>query len=470
MKKIIAIVLAAVMVLSLAACGNSGPKPEDTVKTFCESMKNFDIAAMQACLDKQFSEDELFGEGEEDYGGLVEFVKKSASELTYTVNKAEVNGDTAKVTADMQYTDISPVIKETFTAFFTKMIELMFSGASEEESDEAFEETLKEIIANGETSRADTTVTFDLKKVDKEWKITEMPEEAMVVLTGNMEKGIDDIDLGLDGDDMDFGFETQEPVEYPVSEEVLADNEYARMTLVNAKRDEWGDYAFEIRCENKTEDTNLYFAIDNEVVNGWLVESYFSETVEPGSDLTSSLYMFSSDLEPAGIESPDRMELYIRIFDADSWDPDYIVDDVITVYPTGLSEADIVEPARPAKSSEYVVADNDDFTFIIVGEKDQEGSFSFGAGALQVYIKNKSDKKLYFEWDDVYVNGVEADPYFGCTLPAGQQTAYDMSFDVSNFEDNTFESYEKVEFTLKVRDDEDWESEDIMNETFVYEP
>ena len=151
-------------------------------------------------------------------------------------------------------------------------------------------------------------------------------------------------------------------------------------------------------------------------------------------------------------------------------DPDYIVDDVITVYPTGLSEADIVEPARPAKSSEYVVADNDDFTFIIVGEKDQEGSFSFGPGALQVYIKNKSDKKLYFEWDDVYVNGVEADPYFGCTLPAGQQAAYDMSFDVSNFEDNTFESYEKVEFTLKVRDDEDWESEDIMNENFVYEP
>jgi hypothetical protein len=46
----------------------------------------------------------------------------------------------------------------------------------------------------------------------------------------------------------------------------------------------------------------------------------------------------------------------------------------------------------------------------------------------------------------------------------------DLSFDTSGFSEGYVPEYEKVEFTLVVRDNDDWDAEDMMKESFVYEP
>ncbi len=60
MKRFTAILLALFIIFGLCACG--GPKPEDTVKSFCEGMKSFYFAAMQACVETPFTEEGLLEE------------------------------------------------------------------------------------------------------------------------------------------------------------------------------------------------------------------------------------------------------------------------------------------------------------------------------------------------------------------------------------------------------------------------
>lgn len=473
MKRITAILLVLAMLLGLAACG--GPKPEDTVKAFCEGMKSFDLDAMQACTVEKMDVSEMFGEWSEmtaDDEAFLDYIKSNAGEITYKIGSPNVSGDTASVSVDFQYKDISPVISEIYTEMFTQMFELLFGESSEDEVGAALDGILQDKITTVEKTDGAETAVFNLVKQDKEWKITALPEAANKVLTGNMEAGADVLDELLNSEDMDWDMgDNYEPIEYPISDAVLFDTEDAKMTLVSGKRDEWGDNLFHIVCENKTKDKSLYFDVDYLIVNGWYVTSTFGQTVAPESSLEGDLSIWASDLEAAGIELPDRMEMGVRVFDEDSWltsDDDYTVLDTFTVYPTGLTDAQITVPARPAGDKEMVIADNDDFTFIIIGENDD--AFEGMAGSLRVYMKNKTDKRLYFSWEDVSINGIGAEPYFGCTIPSGRQAVDDLSFDTSGFSEGYVPEYEKVEFTLVVRDNDDWDAEDMMKESFVYEP
>ena len=70
MKKILAFLLAFSLVFGMAAC-SSGPKPEDSVKKFCEAAKAFDFAAMAACCDESFDPNEIINTEEEDLTGLM---------------------------------------------------------------------------------------------------------------------------------------------------------------------------------------------------------------------------------------------------------------------------------------------------------------------------------------------------------------------------------------------------------------
>lgn len=186
MKKICGLILAAVMTLSLAACGPQG-KPEDVVTSFCEAVKNFDSEGAAACFadgavapDLSIDPSDLGEEmGSEE---IVQYLKDCVGKMTYTVNEAQIDGDTATVSVNITYTDITPVVTETMQDYIAKAFEMAMS--SEEQPDEAavqklFTDTLMAKAESVQTDTAAVDVTFDCEVVDGEWKLSQLSDEAL---------------------------------------------------------------------------------------------------------------------------------------------------------------------------------------------------------------------------------------------------------------------------------------------------
>jgi len=119
-----------------------------------------------------------------------------------------------------------------------------------------------------------------------------------------------------------------------------------------------------------------------------------------------------------------------------------------------------------SETGEITLVDNDACT-IIMKDFAVEEFYPFKA---VISTDNKSDLNLYVSLDDVSVNGYMCDPWFGKTISAGHQSNDDMSFYSGDFDINGIEQVRDFEFTLVVRDDDDYFADPIVNETFVIYP
>ena len=461
MKKITAMILILSLLFGMSAC-TDGPKPQDTVKTFCEAMKTYDYDAMRSCLERELDPEDIIPAEQENLSGLSEYLKHKASDMTYTIGSAEISGDNAKVPVTMEYTDVSPVLGEAVANYLMEVIASVFTGLSEDEMDRIFANELALAISHHETKRAAQDVSFDLVRVNGEWKIKELPEEAVTVMTGNMAHAMDSLDeMFGGGEDWTVGVE---PADYPISDVVLFSNDSAAMTVLSGGTDEFGDSVFKVLCENKSGKT-LTFSVDDASVNGWQIPMYLSEDVAPGKTSTVEFDVYESTLEDLGIKTPDKIELFVEVYDEDGWQNDsYVVNDCFAIYPTGLTDSQVVVPKRPSGSNELVLADTDAFTMILLGRSGEE----LWGYSLDAYVKNKTGKVLYYTWEDVSVNDVMCDPYWGITLPAGQQTLTTISFSDDDFENNGIVTAEKIGFTLQVYDNKTMD--ELYSQTLVYEP
>ncbi len=468
MKKIITLLLALALILGLAGC-TGGPKPEDTVKAFIEGMQAYDFEAMQACLDGQtFEEGDLMEGDLGEIGSLYDHMKAAAGDIAYSIVNSNVNGDTATVAVNMEYTDLAPLTQEIFMEYFTKLFATMFTGSEDTDYEAVLNGIIEEKIAGSTPVRAQESFVFDLKKADKEWKIAEVPERIAVVLTGNLEKGIDDFSEAFSGSFEDEGWSSSvEPIDFPIENEVLFDNEYGRMTVVSGGIDEWGSTSFKVLCENKTADKSLTFNVYSVTVNGWVVSGWLNEEVAPGKSSTAELGIYDSTMEDLGIETPDKMELSVQLYDEDGWwNDEYLLEDTFTIYPTGLSEAQVLIPDAPDYGKHDVLVDDDILEFVILGEEEDD----FYGLLLRGYVRNKSDRFIGVSWDDTSVNDCMVSCYFSAELLPGQQTLAHIAFDKDDFENNDIEEAEKIEFKMTVSDRVHWDEDPLLEETFVYEP
>ena len=462
MKKILAILLACSLLFGMAGC-SSGPKPEDTVKKLFEAVKAFDFETMSTCFQEDFDPGEIISPEEEDLTGLIDYLKGNAANIKYTIGKAEINEDKAIVPVSAEYTDASEVLGETFANFFVQMFAMVFSDGSEEDMEKAFSDSLAAAVESKETGTATKDCRFEMVLVEDEWKIVDMPEEMADIMTSNLISAMENIGDIFGGEDSDWSM-GEEPVEYPISDEVLLDNDDARITIQSGGTDEWGNINFSVLCENKSS-KDVTFRLENLVVNGWAVGGSLYEDVAAGKSAVGDMDIWASDIAAIGLETPDKVTAQLQIYNEDEWwDDIYMVNEPVTFYPTGLSDAEITVPGRPSADGEVVLADNDVFTMILVDNSEGE----WGGFNIRAYIKNKTDRAIYVDWEDVSMNGFMIDPYCGKTIPAGQQAMNDISFAANEIEDAGIETAESIEFTLRVADDTN--GEELFSEKMTYEP
>ena len=258
--------------------------------------------------------------------------------------------------------------------------------------------------------------------------------------------------------------ETQvEKLTYIFDNEVIVDNEYCTITIVNVNETK-RNVDFKFNLENKTEDTNLMFSIDNVAANNWMLPTLFADSVAPGKKSIETLELMN--IGDYNLTSIDKLEFSLRVYDYDDWMADDFVNEVMILYPTGLSEDEVISPEISLPGTETVLVDNDYCSIIIL----EDYTDKLWGYTLSTYIENKTtDMDMLFSVDDVSVNGYMVDPFWATSVTAGNKKLSGISFSDSQFKENGIENVENVEFELIAHGIEDWRN-NIVQEVFTYTP
>lgn len=187
MKKIVALALVVITVLSLAGCGEVG-KAEEAVTNLFEALKEGGFEKAEAYLVKDG--DNTAADNSDDMFNHV------LTKLYYTVISSEkIAGDEVRVTASVT----APDMKVAVGAFFEKALEFAVENAFSETPlpDEEYSAELNRIFKE-ETDREDlgtvtNEVVIKVVKTDEGWKI-ESDDAFADAITGGMMTALKDME------------------------------------------------------------------------------------------------------------------------------------------------------------------------------------------------------------------------------------------------------------------------------------
>ena len=185
MRRLFILVLTAILSLSLCACG--APKPEDTINSFNAALKNFDTVKMQEYIMNPNNElNAGLGESTEFGAQFESKLREWAKEINGTVVSSSADGDKATVVVKYSYDDSKKIMEEFLSEYMQVAFGMAFNGASQEEMDKVTEGILSDKLANVAVGKTERTITYNLTKVNKEWKINEIPDDLLYVMTADI--------------------------------------------------------------------------------------------------------------------------------------------------------------------------------------------------------------------------------------------------------------------------------------------
>lgn len=116
------------------------------------------------------------------------------------------------------------------------------------------------------------------------------------------------------------------------NDNVVVDNEYVTVVVTGYEYNEILGYTVKLFLLNKTE-KNIMFNVEDAAVNGYMADPFFAKSVCAGKCAFSSISWSDTDLEENGITEIEEIEFNLQAYDYDSWSEDYFVDQTITLNP-----------------------------------------------------------------------------------------------------------------------------------------
>ena len=220
-----------------------------------------------------------------------------------------------------------------------------------------------------------------------------------------------------------------------------------------------------VLCENNSDNT-LLFTWNNTSVCGYMYEPYWAVEVAPGKKVNSTLDFDTYELEKMGITSVDEIFFTLSVIDAENFLDAPLVNQGFRIYPTGKTANQVVYPEYVHKNGETVIAENDVLTFIIESVEDEVSEFY----TLNCYVANHTGKNLMISWDSVSVNGFMVDPFWATSVAAGMQAFTQVNFLRSDLEEQGIEDVSEIEFTILAYDDDNWDADYLLSETYTFNP
>ena len=242
-------------------------------------------------------------------------------------------------------------------------------------------------------------------------------------------------------------------------------NEACAFTVTETEYNEHLGLQVHVLCENNS-DSTLLFTWNNTAVCGYMYEPYWAEEVAPGKKVNSTLDFDTYELEQMGISSVDDITFTLSVIDTENFLDAPLVNQGFRIYPTGKTADQVVYPEYVHKNGETVIAENDVLTFIIEDVEDEVSEFY----TLNCYVANRTGKNLMISWDSVSVNGFMVDPFWATSVAAGMQAFSQINFLRSDLEEQGIEDVSEIEFTILAYDDDNWDADYLLSETYTFNP
>lgn len=223
-----------------------------------------------------------------------------------------------------------------------------------------------------------------------------------------------------------------------IEEQVLVDDHDIKITATKYETHDILSDDISLLIENNgTEDVAV--TCDALIVNGYMMNDFFSSTVAAGKKANETIDISSGQLKSAGIDNVGQIEVYFRFYDPDSYD-DIFKTDCITIKTSNYDQMDITanDDGQELYNSNGVR---------IVGKFLNEDTI-WGT-AVVLYIENNNDFNVCVQCEDMSINGFMVNPVFSSTIYADRKIIDDITIFSSDLEDNGIDSVEDIELKFK---------------------
>ena len=234
-----------------------------------------------------------------------------------------------------------------------------------------------------------------------------------------------------------------------IEEQVLVERDGVKITAKEYVEDSFWGEGIKILIENDSS-KNVTVSCKALIVNNYMIYDFFSSTVAAGKKANETVYLFSSELEAAGIDCIGQIEMYFKVYNDDTYDTIFETD-AITVQTSAYADMDVT----PDDSGFELYNRNG---IRIVGKYVDENSF-WGTAVL-LYLENNSGKNISVSCDNMSINGYMVTPYFSSTVYDGKMAVNEISIFKSDLEENGIKTVEEVELVFHIYNDDTWDTID----------
>ncbi len=173
MKKILGIIICLVMVVG---CSCSNDKAADAVENYLNDYKGLDNSVLSD-IDELVENESLTDKGKATYK---EVLKRQYSDLIYTIENEDYDGDTAKVTVKITVYDLYKAQKEASDYLSNHQDEFLTDG--EYDNDLYMEYKLEQMKNINDT--ISYNVVFNVTKTDGKWYVEQPSDEVLEKIHG----------------------------------------------------------------------------------------------------------------------------------------------------------------------------------------------------------------------------------------------------------------------------------------------
>ncbi len=206
----------------------------------------------------------------------------------------------------------------------------------------------------------------------------------------------------------------------------------------------WGDGINLVLENNSTKDVTV--SCNALIVNDYMITDLFVSEVAAGKKANETVYLSSSELKAAGIDTVGKVEIYFHVYDSASYDTIFDTD-AVTIQTSEFANMDTTP--KDAGTELY-----NEGGIRIVGKTVDEDSF-WGT-AILLYIENNSGKNVGISVDNMSINGFMMNPLFTSTVYNGKKAIDDITILSTDLEENGIETVEDVELKFHIYDEDSY--------------
>ncbi len=252
--------------------------------------------------------------------------------------------------------------------------------------------------------------------------------------------------------------------EISFTEAVVVDNAECLIKITGIDPENMWGFTLKALLENKSADKTYMFSVESASINGIQCDPLFATEVTAGKKANEEIIFFDDQLKENGVGDYTDIELTFDVYDSNNWGADAVAKETIHIYPYGEDKA--TQYVRKSQASDNILIDNEYATVIVTGYE-EDGLWGY---TVNLFLLNKTDKNVTFSVNDAAINGFMADPFFATSVNAGKCAFDSISWSDTTLEENSITEIEEIEFTLRVYDNNDWLSDDIINEAITLNP